>query len=553
MKNPLTLLAFFSIGTLLFSITPGTTAAQSTYSRLYSILQSNCTASGCHGASDTQVFDVSGSQTDVYNALVEVNATNEVAAAKGQKLVDAGYPQRSFLLRKVANGISPELALESGEDAPCPKNASALTNVEIELIRQWIMFGASQSGQAVSEQILIDYYNGKALAEIQAPPAPPAGQGFQLHDGPIFLAPGEEKEFQWKYHTGLISAMEVKRVEALLSPQSHHYIVYKYNPGSGNNVQEGHKQITNVAGQADVQFNASMIATWQYNRSHELPEGTAYFWEAGADLSSNFHIRNYDNDSVLAGHAYLNVYTQPQGSGAVQMFSTLAVYGGFNPFALNIPNTGTDHVLSFEQTKPETWHIWILQAHTHKLGRDYDIFLRNSDGTKGGQVYEGFFNYEQNFNMGFYDFAHPPVREFSSMMEVNMNNGLTHEATFNNSGPSDVGFGLTTSDEMFITYMHYTKQLPTAVHDVKENTLPISIYPNPSNGQFTVNYNLTESGNLKMELFNMLGESIAVVKNETRTKGNHHEQISCSNMSPGIYFLRLRTSDFSGTTKFIVE
>src|SRR5688572_5639690 len=140
--------------------------AQSTFTRVHQILQANCTSSGCHGSDNTQVFDLSGSQTDMYNAIVGTAATNTTAASKNQKLVAPGYPHRSFLLRKIINGLGPDLVLEAGEGDVCPQNLPALANVEIELIRQWIMFGAPQSGQVVSEQLLIDFYNGKALPQM---------------------------------------------------------------------------------------------------------------------------------------------------------------------------------------------------------------------------------------------------------------------------------------------------------------------------------------------------------------------------------------------------
>jgi len=543
----------FPVALLLVSLNAPPVVAQSTFSRVHQILQANCTSSGCHGSDNTQVFDLSGSQTDMYNALVDVAAINEIAASKNNKIVAPGYPTRSFLMKKIINGLGADLVLETGEGNACPQNLPALANAEIELVRQWIMFGAPQSGQVVSEQLLIDFYDGNALPQIEAPPAPPAGQGFQIHDGPIFLAPGDEKEFQWKYNTELPEAIEVTRVEAKMSPQSHHYIVYKYNVGHGSTVDEGHVVISSILGQADVQLNGSMIATWQYNRDHELPAGTAYFWEAGAAMNSNFHIRNYDNDSILAAHSYLNVYTQPQGSGAVEMFSELAPYGGlFNPFALNVPNSGTT-VLSFDQTENEMWHFWILQGHTHKLGKDYDIFLRNSNGSRGDKIYEGFFNYEDGFNQGFYDFAHPPVLEFAPMRAIDMSNGLIHEATYENNGPSDVGFGITTADEMFITYMHYTKETPTAIRSVTENSGALHVYPNPSSGNFNVSYSLPQSGNVLIELYNVLGERVAVLKNENQLKGNYTEQISVKDLNTGVCLVRVNSKDFSATRKIIVE
>ncbi|HXH18494.1 MAG TPA: T9SS type A sorting domain-containing protein [Chitinophagales bacterium] len=541
----------------IFTLLVQTVFAQSTFSRIYTLLQSNCSASGCHGGTNPQVFDVSGTLTDVYNRIVGANCANPAAAAKGYKLVDPGYPYRSFLLKKIAHGISADLQLEQpAEGVPMPKNAPKLADKDIELVRQWILFGAPQNGTVVNVQTIEDFYNGKGLAVIEAPAPPAEGEGFQIHHGPIFLAPGEEREYLLKYELHLPEAVEVTRLEAKMNPQSHHFILYKYFSGSGSNEPEGLQRVDALIDQFNIQTSASIMATWQFDRDHELPAGTAYFWEPNTILNVNLHIKNYSNDSVLQSNGYINVYTQPQGSGAVQMYSDLISYGGFNPFGLYIENNAIDTTFRMVHTLPgKTYYIWILQAHTHSRGKDYDIFLRNQDGTKGEQVYEGFYNADYTFNQGFFDYAHPPVREFSPMLAVDMNNGLIHQATYNNSGPSPVSFGLTTDDEMFITYMHYTTELPTAVSEVREAVLPLSVYPNPVAGRFNVVYSLPEDAMVKLELFHLLGVRAALLKNERQTKGAYMEYFTSHDfkLPPGIYFLRLSAEGREAVQKIILS
>ncbi|GIV33357.1 MAG: hypothetical protein KatS3mg031_0892 [Chitinophagales bacterium] len=539
---------------MLFLFPNSNTYCQSTYARVYTILQTHCADAGCHGVSPYESFSLAGSQNDVYNQIVNGAVANPVASQKSHVLISPGYPHRSFLLRKIASDMGNELVLETGEGTPCPKNG-VLTAVEKELVRQWIMFGAPKSGTVISEATLIDYYSGKALPEIDAPPPPPPGEGFQVHDGPLFLLPGQEREYQWKYNTLLPEDVEVTKVEVVMSPQSHHYILYKYHPGYGSNVAEGHQRITSVAGQADVQINASTIATWQYSRPHELPEGTAYFWEASTILNSNFHIKNYDDDSILAAHAYLNVYTRPRGSGAVEMFSRLAVYGGLlNPFALHIPNTGANHTLSFEQTANETWYIWILQAHTHKLGVDYDIYLRNADGSRGVKIYEGTMDYEAGFDRGYYDWAHPPVREFAPLLEVDMREGLIHEATYFNDGPSDVGFGITTNDEMFITYMHYTKALPVTGIPSAGEPVALQVKPNPSEGWAVLEYALQEADRVNIELIHMDGRQETLLHAAYQTPGRHFLTLNQDGrLIPGLYWIKLTGGKHASTVKVVIQ
>jgi hypothetical protein len=546
------------ISALLLFIIPIIVKSQSTLSRVHTILQTNCSGSGCHGGSNPLLFDVSGTANDFYDDVVGIAATNPAAAAKGNKLVDPGYPTRSFLLRKIAHGLSPDLALsQPNEGGNMPSNRPKLTDAEIEMVRQWILFGAPKTGTVVDEQLVIDYYNGKGLANVAVPAPPAAGEGFQVHCGPIFLAPNAEKEFKWKYKTNITTTSETYRFDGYMSSQSHHLILYKYNQGQGVSGPEGLQQITSINDQADLFLNSSQLAVWQYPREHLLPEGTSYFWEANPILNSNFHVKNYSQDSILAAHSYINIYTKPAGSGDVQMFSDLVVYGGFNPYLLNVPNTGNDITLAINQSGiNETYNIWILQAHTHKLGKKYEIYLRNSDGTKGDLIYDGNYNEDYTVNQGFYNYTHPAVREFPDLFPVDMNTGLIHEATYNNSGPSPVGFGLTTDDEMFITYMHYTKALPaTAINEKSKNGIVMSVYPNPTGGEFSITYSMNRVERVNISLFSLLGKEHVLLQNEQHDKGNYVKKFSAEkmNISSGIYFVRITAGNQSSVRKIVIE
>ncbi|GIV34970.1 MAG: hypothetical protein KatS3mg031_2505 [Chitinophagales bacterium] len=76
------------------------TSAQTTYDRVYGILQSSC-AAYCHNSSNpTGNLLLDGSKQQVMNSLVNVVPDNAVAAAKGYLLVFPGDARRSFLVQK---------------------------------------------------------------------------------------------------------------------------------------------------------------------------------------------------------------------------------------------------------------------------------------------------------------------------------------------------------------------------------------------------------------------------------------------------------------------
>ncbi|MDB4656135.1 hypothetical protein OAE48_04720, partial [Flavobacteriales bacterium] len=114
-------------------------AQTSTWSHVYTTLQTNCI--GCHGGGSPQGnLDLSGSSSDVFSALVNQAPTNPAALAKGNMLVDPGYPERSFLLRKCANEdwdswFEYDLAPTEGNAMP-PSPQPSLADADIEMIRQ---------------------------------------------------------------------------------------------------------------------------------------------------------------------------------------------------------------------------------------------------------------------------------------------------------------------------------------------------------------------------------------------------------------------------------
>jgi hypothetical protein len=113
-------------------------SAQGTFTQIHQILQASCAGSSCHQYGGNPSFDVTVSESAVYAQLVNAAPTNPAALAKGDKLISPGYVERSFLLRKIAHGISgvtDYLALnQPSEGSPMPYGSSALKDYEMDFI-----------------------------------------------------------------------------------------------------------------------------------------------------------------------------------------------------------------------------------------------------------------------------------------------------------------------------------------------------------------------------------------------------------------------------------
>ena len=434
--------------------------AQALFDEVISVLENNgCTNGYCHGG-NAGGLDLSGSASEIYDNLVGISPQNETALAKNNLLVDPGYPERSFLYRKINQGLYHDSELTENEGNSMPPSGTEISNRDKEVIRQWIYYGAKETGNAMGADrfaAMEEYHTDGGIGVIEQPPVPAPEEGFQVHLGPVFLPAGDEVEYLKKYALQLDDDVEVNRIECFMNDFSHHFILYKFpNINSANNAQEGLRSIFTMG-------NEDFVSIWQDNQDYRLPEGTAYFWDNNEVLDLNYHIRNYSSTSVLAGDVYFNVYTQPAGTAVKEMISDLVINYNFV-----IPNDNTDYTITDNFNINGNINLWMLSSHTHQYGKDFDIYL--GDDNTGLQLFEGFYNTAYTAYTGEYDYAHPPVRYFDNFLELPNNTSLTQETVFNNDGESPVSFGVTTNDEMMIAIVQYTvgdtHQEPTQLNEL---------------------------------------------------------------------------------------
>ncbi len=70
-------------------------------------------------------------------------------------------------------------------------------------------------------------------------------------------------------------------------------------------------------------------------------------------------------------------------------------------------------------------------------------------------------------------------------------------------------------------------------------------YPNPFNPTTTIKYKVGQSGEVNLSLYNMLGQKVMEVVNETKQPGKYQITINTSKLSSGIYLYKLSTQEGS--------
>ena len=69
-------------------------------------------------------------------------------------------------------------------------------------------------------------------------------------------------------------------------------------------------------------------------------------------------------------------------------------------------------------------------------------------------------------------------------------------------------------------------------------------YPNPFNPNTKIKFNLLENSNVSLEIYNVLGQKIAELINETLSAGLHEVEFNSKEFASGLYFYKLRANDF---------
>jgi flagellar hook assembly protein FlgD len=91
----------------------------------------------------------------------------------------------------------------------------------------------------------------------------------------------------------------------------------------------------------------------------------------------------------------------------------------------------------------------------------------------------------------------------------------------------------------------------TAVTKLKGN------YPNPFNPTTDIAFSVNEVGNVKIEVFNVKGQKVKTLVDETRSAGSYNVtwnglDDNGNDVTSGVYFYRMDTESYSKTNKMIL-
>ncbi|MGB3074758.1 MAG: T9SS type A sorting domain-containing protein, partial [Chitinophagales bacterium] len=95
--------------------------------------------------------------------------------------------------------------------------------------------------------------------------------------------------------------------------------------------------------------------------------------------------------------------------------------------------------------------------------------------------------------------------------------------------------------------------LPLKITNENAAATSLEIYPNPSSGNTTLHFNLTQSSQVSIKIFDVNGKEISKVLNSSFEAGDHSQQINTASFSKGIYLVQMISGNGIQNQKLIVQ
>jgi len=98
----------------------------------------------------------------------------------------------------------------------------------------------------------------------------------------------------------------------------------------------------------------------------------------------------------------------------------------------------------------------------------------------------------------------------------------------------------------------YYDNIVTSINDDNIKAITYKLeqnYPNPFNPSTTIKYSVPENGLVNVSVFNLLGERVAELVNETLAGGEYQTDFDATKLSSGVYIAKLVSGNYTQTIK----
>jgi hypothetical protein len=284
--------------------------------------------------------------------------------------------------------------------------------------------------------------DGVAGADASVDGPPLVGTKYSLTWGPVTVPPGVENTQCIWVRLGNTSAIKVHQIHDLLSPASHHLIVYKDDKDTTEQTTPTPCQpftgTLNTTGMI-----APLVITQKKDDEITLPDGVAYTLSPNQMIKIEMHYIN-PSDSAVQAQATVELYA---ADPATIQNEAAILFTGSPDISIAPGSMATLHefftvpsAIDLSQA-----HVFAITGHEHHYGTGVKVDVAPSKTGPMTTVYDP----------DPFVWSEPTTTSSSPGFSVPTGGGFDFTCTWINTGSTTVGFGESANDEMCFFWAYY--------------------------------------------------------------------------------------------------
>jgi len=84
-------------------------------------------------------------------------------------------------------------------------------------------------------------------------------------------------------------------------------------------------------------------------------------------------------------------------------------------------------------------------------------------------------------------------------------------------------------------------------------TVNLTVFPNPATNRLTLDFTLSATNNVHISITDITGKTVYTQSLGTRMIGNYKENIDCSALSEGLYFVTVNAGSQNQSAKVVIR
>jgi len=131
------------------------------------------------------------------------------------------------------------------------------------------------------------------------------------------------------------------------------------------------------------------------------------------------------------------------------------------------------------------------------------------------------------------------------------NSNSTKNYSFTDKDTSDAGYSYRLKQIDNSGKYKYTNEVAVVINSPSRFLLGQN-FPNPFNPTTTIKYSIPASGYVSLKVYDIIGNEVAKLVDETKPAGNYQIDFDASMLNSGIYFYKMQSGNFMDTKKLIL-